>query len=216
MDVRLRNNEKIRVLNGADLYEVMQKILKRSSKIDQKKEHLWIVGLDVTQEILFIELVGLGTSKMVNVEPKMIFNLALKKEAFQIILVHNHPSGNLTPSNSDKELTHRMLFVGKFADIPVWDHLIITDKSYFSFLDSGVLEQLEADTSNVPSNVLESIYRSEKETAEKELIFKTTKIVINLHNKGIPSNEIADLTTIDQSEVDLIIQDYKNGDIDNE
>lgn len=51
MDIKLNANEKIRILNGVDLYEIMKRILMRSQEIDRKKEHFWIVGLDVTQEI---------------------------------------------------------------------------------------------------------------------------------------------------------------------
>lgn len=105
MNIKLRNDEKIRVLNGGDLYSVMQRILQRSQKIDQKKEHFWVVGLDVTQEILFIELISLGTSNQTPVDPMEVFSFALNKKAYQIVMVHNHPSGTLKPSQADNDLT---------------------------------------------------------------------------------------------------------------
>ena len=81
MNVKLRNDEKIRILNGVDLFEIMARVLRRSHKIDRKKEHFWVVGLDVTQEILFIELISLGTSKTTHSDPMEIFSLALSKKA---------------------------------------------------------------------------------------------------------------------------------------
>jgi DNA repair protein RadC len=56
-----------------------------------------------------------------------------------MILVHNHPSGNLKPSEADKELTKRLVTSGKLLDIPILDHLIVTDHSYLSFADEGIL-----------------------------------------------------------------------------
>lgn len=212
MNVQLRKEEKIRVLNGEDLFKVMSQILLRSEKIDQKKEHFWVVGLDVTQEILFIELISIGTSKETLADPMEIFSFALNKKAYQVVLVHNHPSGTLQPSEADRNTTHRMIYVGKYLNIPVWDHLIITTKSYYSFLDSGLLEQLEADTLNIPNVILDSIYKREKENAEKELILKTSQFVINLHKKGVGIIEIRELTNLKEDEIQDIIQEYENGD----
>jgi len=61
-------------------------------------------------------------------------------------MVHNHPHGELTPSFKDKELTERMAAIGDFVKVPVIDHLIITDKKYFSFSDSGLLKQIMAES----------------------------------------------------------------------
>ena len=72
-------------------------------------------------------------------DPKLIFRKVLDYLASGLILVHNHPSGNLTPSESDKMLTQRLIEVGKSLEIPVLDHLIFTDASYLSFADEGLI-----------------------------------------------------------------------------
>jgi DNA repair protein RadC len=72
-------------------------------------------------------------------DPKMIFKHALEQLASSIILIHNHPSGNLTPSQADKDLTRKLKEAGRMLDLPILDHLIFTDKSYFSFADEGLL-----------------------------------------------------------------------------
>ena len=170
--------------------------------------------MDVTHEILFIELIGLGTSKMVNIDPKEIFFLALRKDAFQVILVHNHPSGMLKPSEADEQLTHRMVYVGKYVNLPIWDHLIITDKSYYSFLDSGLLEKLEADNTDIPDVILESILKAEKEMAEKKLSITTAKFIIHLHKKGANLEEITAIAELDEDEIKKIIEEFEAGEYD--
>jgi DNA repair protein RadC len=71
-------------------------------------------------------------------DPKMIFKSALEHLASSIILSHNHPSGNLSPSQADKDLTKKLRAAGNNLDISVLDHLIFTDKNYFSFADEGL------------------------------------------------------------------------------
>ena len=70
---------------------------------------------------------------------KIIFKKALERTASAIILCHNHPSGNLNPSKADIDLTNKLVAFGKYIDMPVLDHLIITHDSYFSFADKGML-----------------------------------------------------------------------------
>ena len=72
-------------------------------------------------------------------DPKLIFAAALKAAASSIILAHNHPSGNLTPSQADLQLTNKLQEAGKFLDLPVLDHVILTQDGYYSFADEGLL-----------------------------------------------------------------------------
>ena len=126
MNVRLTQEQKIKVLNSEDLYKVMQQVLLRENKIDRNKEHFWVVCLASNNQILLIELISLGTVNQTLVEPMEVFSFALQKRAVQIIMVHNHPSGELKPTKGDIEVTDKMLAIGKFVNVPVIDHLIIT------------------------------------------------------------------------------------------
>jgi DNA repair protein RadC len=72
-------------------------------------------------------------------DPKVIFKHALGHRACALILVHNHPSGNLTPSHADRELTRKLKEAGNWLEIPVLDHIIFADRDYFSFADEGIL-----------------------------------------------------------------------------
>jgi len=72
-------------------------------------------------------------------DPKIIFSIALKANTSAIILCHNHPSGNIQPSQSDIKLTNQLKEGGKLLEILVWDHLIITNENYYSFADDGMM-----------------------------------------------------------------------------
>ena len=72
-------------------------------------------------------------------DPKLIFKVALKSNACSLILAHNHPSGNLQPSEADIKLTRKLKDAGIWLDLPVLDHLIISSEGYYSFADEGLL-----------------------------------------------------------------------------
>ncbi|MEO1385510.1 MAG: JAB domain-containing protein, partial [Bacteroidota bacterium] len=130
MTIRLSDKDKIKVLNSGDLYGIMQRILLRENKIDRDREHFWVVGLASNLRILFIELVSLGTVNKAIVEPMEVFSLALQKRAIYVILVHNHPSGDLIPSKEDKDVTDRLIQTGLIVNTLVLDHLIISEENY--------------------------------------------------------------------------------------
>lgn len=149
MTIRLTKHQRIRILNSLDLYAVMQAVFRREQKIDRDREHFWIMGLATDNTLLFVELIGLGSIRRVGVEPMDVYSLALQKRAVRIVLVHNHPSGNLVPSEEDKDLTDYLNQVGVFVNVPVLDHLIISETDYYSFADSGLLEQLQESRKHV-------------------------------------------------------------------
>lgn len=145
MTVKLTKAQKIKILNSNDIFDVMREVLLRESKIDRNKEHLWVVCLANNNRLLNIELVGLGTTNALLVEPVDVFSLALHKQSSKLILVHNHPSGEMRASMGDIHTTERMVAVGEFLKIPVIEHLIISTDNYFSFVDHGILEKIKEE-----------------------------------------------------------------------
>ena len=139
MNVRLPQDSDFPISSSYDLYPVMQSILLRENKFGRDQEHFWVVGLDNASKILFIELIGLGRSNRVHTDAPTLFRMAIYKMASRVILVHNHPSGNLTPSDSDIDFTDHKYKSGKILLVEVIDHLIIDEKSFYSFADKGVL-----------------------------------------------------------------------------
>ncbi|MDN5211866.1 JAB domain-containing protein [Fulvivirgaceae bacterium BMA12] len=201
MNVRLTKEQKIKVLNSNDVYEVMQSILMRENKIGRNKEHFWIVGLDTNYRILFIELISLGTINATLVEPMEVFSLAISKRAVNIMMVHNHPDGELTPSHADKEITDKMLAIGKFLEIQVIDHLIISEDDYYSFMNEGLLAEIEKNTvldlsfANIDS--LKNEIKESKNEAAKE-------IAIKLKSKGMSTEDISETTGLTKKQIEKL------------
>ena len=109
------------------------------------KEHFWVVGLQRDAVLSYIELVALGSVDCAVVNPVEVFSFALQKKIHRLILVHNHPSGNLVPSEEDLELTKVLYRAGKILNIQVVDHLIISTESYTSLFDAGFLAEEQMD-----------------------------------------------------------------------
>ena len=200
MNIKLTEAERIKILNSDDLYGIMQKILLREQKIDQNREYFWVIGLENNNRILFIELISLGTVNKTFAEPMEVFSFALQKRAVSIILCHNHPSGELKPSDEDKDITDRLIQVGIIVDLEVIDHLIISDKSYLSFKDIGLLQELEKSTKYVPSYVLEQ--RIKKELIEVTKRKEKIEIAKELKRRGTTDRDVAGITGLTLEEVE--------------
>jgi DNA repair protein RadC len=198
MQVKLTEIEKIKILNSEDIYGVMQRVLMRENKIERNKEHFWIIGLAQNNKILYIELISVGTINQTLVEPMEVFSIALQKRTVKIILIHNHPSGGIKPSEEDKDITDRLIQVGNIINIEVIDHLIITEKTYNSFGDSGLLRELERSTKYVPPYILQE--RIKRETAQVATQKALLKVAQELKNKTFPNNLIVELTGITEEE----------------
>ena len=202
MNVQLTAAEKIKVLNSDDLYGIMQKILLRENKIDQNREHFWVIGLENNNRILFIELTSKGTINKTLVKPMEVFSLALQKRAPKIMLVHNHPSGELKPSESDKDITDRLIQTGIIVETTVIDHLIISTKSYLSFLDIGLLAQLQESKKYVPTFQL--IAEAKKEATKIAEQNKAITIAKELKRRGISNKDIANITGLSIEEITVL------------
>jgi len=133
MKVELKENQKIKLAQAKELYKVMQEILFREDEFRRKQEFFWVVGLSSCSRIEFVELIALGKLNAVNVEPREIFSYAFQTRCFRLILVHNHPSGNLAPSMQDLMMTERVIEASLILNVEIVDHMIITETDYTSF-----------------------------------------------------------------------------------
>jgi len=202
MNIQLTEAEKIKVLNSDDIYGIMQKVLLREQKIDQNREHFWVIGLEFNQRILFVELISLGSVKKALVEPMEVFSFALQKRAVKIVLCHNHPSGELKPSDADKDITDRLIQVGLIIDTPVVDHLIISLKSYLSFVDIGLLEELGQSTKYVPPYIL--IERAKEEASKVAEKNKTIEFAKELKRDSVDIETIVRYTGLTVTEINQL------------
>ncbi|ELR72888.1 DNA repair protein RadC [Fulvivirga imtechensis AK7] len=201
MNVRLTEEQKIKILNADDLYKVMQQVLLRENKIDRNKEHFWIVCLATNNQILLIELISLGTVNQTLVEPMEVFSFALQKRAVKIIMVHNHPSGELSPSDIDIELTDKMQAIGKFINVPVIDHLIITEKSYYSFAEKGLLAKIMQDSEyDLTFSQIELL----KKQLDKAELRKAKEMAKKMLDKKYAIEEIAEITGLSKEQIERL------------
>jgi len=102
-------------------------------------EEFKVVLLNRSNRVLGVVDISMGGVSGTFVDPKVVFAVALKGNASGIILTHNHPSGSVRPSEADIKLTKRMVECGKLLDINVWDHIILSEESYYSFADDGLM-----------------------------------------------------------------------------
>lgn len=107
--------------------------------LDLQHEEFWLLLLNRANEVIRPIQISQGGVAGTVADPKIIFKTALEHLASSIILVHNHPSGNTRPSDADKHLTQKLKELGKLLEMPILDHLIFTETSYFSFADEGLI-----------------------------------------------------------------------------
>jgi DNA repair protein RadC len=128
------HEEKKKVSSSNDAY-----VFIRSDLMDLVHEEFWVLLLNRANRIIKKKRVSEGGVSGTVADPKIIFKLAIEELASGVIVVHNHPSGNLTASQSDIELTHKLKAAGRFLEIQLLDHLIIAGQKYYSFADGGML-----------------------------------------------------------------------------
>ena len=135
---RRRQDTDVKVLDKIKTSGDARQLLKRHFA-DLQHEEFWILLLSRASTVLGTHLISKGGLASTPADPKIIFKVAIEKQASTIILAHNHPSGNVKPSADDISLTKKMVAAGKLLDITVADHLIFTDQEYFSFNDAELL-----------------------------------------------------------------------------
>jgi DNA repair protein RadC len=104
-----------------------------------KKEHFIVFYLNTRNRVIKKETISIGNLNASIVHPREVFEPAVRESAASVILAHNHPSGDATPSDDDIQLTKRLVKAGEIMGIEVLDHLVIVEKGYVSFKDQGLL-----------------------------------------------------------------------------
>lgn len=126
--------ERPKISSSNDIYDLL-----KSDLLDLPHEAFWVVLLNRANRVIKKQQISHGGVAGTVADPKIIFKIALEELASGIILAHNHPSGNLTASQSDLDLTKKLKESGKMLDIQVLDHLIFAGTKYLSFADEGLL-----------------------------------------------------------------------------
>lgn len=122
------------IKSSKDAYEMIQPLIG-----ELEHEEFWVLYLDNSNKVMQKQQLSKGGITATMVDVRLVFKIAIEISSVAIIVCHNHPSGKLNPSNSDRELTLKIKKAGELLDIKLLDHLIITQKEYFSFADRGAL-----------------------------------------------------------------------------
>lgn len=133
---KVKYSEMPKVKASQDAYDYLLSIW--SPHIDRIEEFV-ILCLNRSNKVLGWSKIGQGGLAGTVADPKVIFQVALKSNASSLILCHNHPSQNIKPSDTDIALTKKLMNAGRFLDLTVLDHLIISSEGYFSFADEGII-----------------------------------------------------------------------------
>lgn len=126
--------EKKKITSSKSVFELMQPIIG-----ELEHEEFWIIFLNNSNKVIDKKQLSKGGITGTLVDVRLVLKYALEVGATGLILVHNHPSGTLKPSEADKSLTNKLKMASESLDIKVLDHLIVTEKAYFSFADESLI-----------------------------------------------------------------------------
>lgn len=127
-------NKKTHITRSSDIADYLRATLEY-----RKQEVFAVVFLNRGNKITHLEIISEGGMTGTVADPRVILKKALEHDATAIILCHNHPSGNVRPSNADEVLTQKIKQAAAFLDIIIMDHIIVSNEGYFSFADEGML-----------------------------------------------------------------------------
>ncbi len=124
----------IKITETKDVYENYHHLF-----LEETQEKFLVLFLDTKNFVRKEKIIFMGTANQSIVHPRDIFKEAILNNAVKIICIHNHPTGDVTPSEEDKIMTRRLEEVGKIVGIPLLDHVILGERTYYSFLEGGYL-----------------------------------------------------------------------------
>lgn len=118
-----------------DVFKISKELI-----ADADREHFMVFSLDTKNNIVGVQICAIGTLSGAMVHPREIYKYSILKSASKIIVVHNHPSGDLQPSPYDFTTTEKLVQAGEILGIPLLDHLIINEKDFYSFAEEGLIK----------------------------------------------------------------------------
>lgn len=133
---KVKYSEMRSIVTSKDAVDVFREIWSNTMEI---REEFYILLLNRANKVKAWYRVSEGGVSGTVVDPKMIFSVALKCAACSVIMAHNHPSGNTKPSQQDLDLTKKIVAGGKFLEVSVLDHVIVTPDTFYSFADEGLM-----------------------------------------------------------------------------
>jgi DNA repair protein RadC len=139
----LLRHSKIHIGQAAEVAKVFQDLLSLEDRIDQDKEHFYVCHLDSHHRINLVELVAIGTLTDATIHPRETYRRAIIEGSHSIIVAHNHPSGDPTPSDNDISVTLKLEKAGELLDIPLLDHIVFSQTTFYSFVRNKMQSPLQ-------------------------------------------------------------------------
>jgi DNA repair protein RadC len=139
-------HSKIQIQDSRHVAQVLLDLLALEDTIDRDKEHFYAVHLDIKSRVNLVELVSLGTLTSSLVHPRETFRRAVMQGSASIIVGHNHPSGEVEPSDEDSKVTKLLFEAGNILGITLLDHVIFTPTAFFSFRSNATQPMQETQS----------------------------------------------------------------------
>lgn len=201
MQLKLTAEIREKIISSSSIVaQVMRDILKSNRFSIDDREHFWIVGLNLYNNLNFVELVALGDHEQVKMTSTDVFRVALIKNVPKLVFVHNHPKGSLTPSSADKHATLCLIRLAEMVGIEVVDHIIISEDDYFSFSEDGILDEIKlSDEYRLLDRAKYEQLKSDlKQAGKVEAIFQEKILVTKkMDELGIDKEMIIKVTGLD-------------------
>ena len=131
-------DSKIQIKSSYQVAKVFEDLLLLEAEIDREKEHFYVMHLTAKSQVKMVELVSLGSLTASVVHPRETFRRAVLAGSASIIVAHNHPSGEVDPSTEDTKVTKLLFEAGRVLGIPLLDHLVFANESFFSFQENRI------------------------------------------------------------------------------
>lgn len=222
MPIELKEWQKIHITSPKTLYIVMREIYMREDEVKRAQEHVWACSLRSDNKLLNVELVSLGSVDRVMLYPMQVFRFGLFKKASKMMLVHNHPPDLMIYSDEDLDMTDRLIQVGKIIDLPLVDHLIISEENFYSFESHGLIDKLQSSTKyqltfmaaerlrneglkiGMEKGIQKGIKRGKREGKKEGRIEREREIARDLKKKGVPIDVIKSTTGLSEKEINKL------------
>lgn len=195
----------LQLISSKKIVPLMQRILRRELKSSPGTQLAWGLSFDQEGSILNIEQISRKGLDEHTFLPVDILSVAVQKQSAGFMLVHNHQTGQLAPTTSDKAITARLIRCGELLQMPMLDHLIIDGKNYFSFQDQGLLKELDISTTFSPTDSFEELFGQELEEAIEENDRLKYQIVSMMYEGNYSVAEIMEKTGLSHEVVLALI-----------
>ena len=138
----------MQITTSLEVARVFLDLLFLEDTIDREKEHFYVMHLNVKSRVNLVELVSIGTLSSALVTPREVYRRAVMQGSANIIVAHNHPSGESDPSDEDTKTTKLLFDAGTILGIPLLDHIVFTPTSFFSFKSNQIQQMTETKTNS--------------------------------------------------------------------